>query len=105
MKAETEKGKNVMQEIKINKVVLSVGGTAEALDRATKLLERISGRKAVKRKSVKRIPSLGVRPGLDTGAMVTLRGEEAENLLRRLLAAIDNKLKKNKFLRIHFHLG
>ncbi|MBU2104878.1 MAG: 50S ribosomal protein L5, partial [Nanoarchaeota archaeon] len=64
---------NLMRQIKIEKVVLSVGGTGDELEKGVKLLEFLTGRKPAKMKSRKRIPSFGVRPGLEVGAVVTLR--------------------------------
>ena len=51
--------KNPMQEIKIEKVVLSIGGTGEYLERGHKLLKYLTNGKPTKTKSRKRIPSLG----------------------------------------------
>jgi len=85
-----------MREVRIEKIVLSISSTADELEKGFKLLERITGKKAVKRKSRKRIPTLGVRPGLEVGCMVTLRGKKAEELLRRLFAAADNKIKEKQ---------
>ncbi|MBI2630176.1 50S ribosomal protein L5 [Candidatus Pacearchaeota archaeon] len=87
---------NVMEEIRIEKVVISVSGTAEKLEKGRKLLEILSGKKPAKMKSTKRIPSLGVRPGLEVGALVTLRRKPAIDLLRRLLAAVDDTLKRRQ---------
>jgi len=42
-----------MSEIKIEKVVLSVGGTADMLEKGVKLIEKITGHKAAKKKSNK----------------------------------------------------
>ncbi len=76
---------NKMQEVRIEKVVLSIGGTEEQLERGFKLLKMISEMSPMKVKSKKRIPSFGVRPGLEVGCMVTIRGEKAKELLKRLL--------------------
>ena len=51
-----------MRKIKIEKVVLNIGGTAEELEKGTKLLQMLTNRKPAKMKSHKRIPALGVRP-------------------------------------------
>ncbi|MCX6748089.1 MAG: 50S ribosomal protein L5 [Candidatus Pacearchaeota archaeon] len=96
---------NPMREVKIEKVVLSVGGTAQNLERGQKLIERITERKARVCRSNKRIPSLGVRPGLEVGAMITLRGEKAIQLLRRLLASIDNQIKEKQISGESFSFG
>ena len=96
---------NIMREIRIEKVVLNVGGTADNLDKGIKLIERITGKKAVKKISNKRIPTLGVRPGLAVGGMVTLRGDKAIETLRRLLAAEDNKLRRRQISENSFSFG
>jgi large subunit ribosomal protein L5 len=102
---ENMKAPNKMQEIRIEKVVLSIGGTAEDLEKGYKLLSRMTGRKPSRRCSKKRIPSLDVRPGLEVGCLVTLRGKEAEEMLKRLLESIDNQLKAKQFSENSFSFG
>ena len=99
------KQENPMRQIKIEKVILSCGGTAEILAKAKKLLEYITGRKAQVIASNKRIPDFDVRPGLEVGTKVTLRGTEALAILRRLLGAVDNKIKKKQLSDNHFSFG
>lgn len=82
-----------MREIKIEKVILNIGGTGDKLERGYKLLEVLTKKKPVKVKATKRIPTWEVRPGLEVGTKVTLRGKEAEEILKRLLPAIGNRLK------------
>jgi large subunit ribosomal protein L5 len=96
---------NKMQDIKIEKVVLSIGGTADRLEKGYKLLQKISGKTPTKRQSTKRIPSLGVRPGLEVGVMVTLRGKDSEQLLKKLLVAVDNTLKRKQISENSFSFG
>ena len=88
----------------MEKVVLSVGGTAENLEKGVKLLKLMVGGKPSKMKSTKRIPSLGVRPGLEVGAVTTIR-KGKEELLKRLLIAIDNTLKKKQISENNFSFG
>ena len=75
-------------EIKLEKVVLNIGGVDEILEKGVILLEKISGNKAVKVKATKRIPTWKVRPGLEVGTKVTLRGEEALAMVKKLLPHI-----------------
>ena len=96
---------NPMRAVKLEKVVLNCGGTADKLEKAVRLLGIITGRKIKEIESTKRIPSLGVRPGLKTGCMVTLRGKEKEALLKRLLGAVGNKIKKKQIEANHFSFG
>lgn len=95
---------NIMRNIRIEKVVLSVGGTAESLEKGTKLLRILTGKKVAKMKSSKRIPTFGVRPGLEVGAVVTIR-EGAEEMLTRMLKAINNKLRKKQMSENCFSFG
>ncbi len=80
---------NIMRQLKIEKVVLNVGGTGEDLERGIRLLKLLTGRNPSRSVARKRIPTLGVRPGLEIGAMVTIR-KEPEVLLKKMLVAIDN---------------
>jgi len=95
---------NKMREIKIEKVVLSVGGLAEELEKGFKLLELLTGRKATKTRSKKRIPTLGIRPKLEVGAVVTIR-KDFEDFLKKLLVTIDNTLKKKQISENNFSFG
>ncbi len=96
---------NKMREVEIEKVVLSVGALGAELEKAARLLEIISGRKAVKTKARKRIPSFGIRPGLEIGAKVTLRGEKAGEILKRLLSAVNNTVKAKQINDQDFSFG
>jgi large subunit ribosomal protein L5 len=90
---------NKMREIRIEKVTLNVGvGEAgDRLEKAAKMLQELTKKKPILTKSQKRIPSWGVRPGLTIGAKVTLRGKEAEEILKRLLSSKDNILDEKNF--------
>jgi large subunit ribosomal protein L5 len=96
---------NKMREIEIEKVILSVGALAGELDKGIRLLEIISGMKAVKTHAKKRIPAFAIRPGLEIGGKVTIRGKEKEELLKRLLESIGNKLKKKQINEEDFSFG
>ena len=95
---------NPTRQIRIEKVVLSVGGTAEQLEKGVKLLKIITGKIPAKMKSHKRIPTFGVRPKLEVGAVVTIRGN-AKEILKRMLTAIDNKLRKKQISENNFSFG
>lgn len=97
--------KNPMQEVKLDKVVLNVGGTGEKLEKGFKLLQMISGKKPIKIKARKRIPTWNVRPGLEVGTKVTIRGKDAEEMLKKLLPAIDNTLKEKQIKTNSFSFG
>jgi large subunit ribosomal protein L5 len=96
---------NKMREIKLEKVILNIGGVGEKLDKGVILLEKISEKKAVKIKATKRIPTWNVRPGLEVGTKVTLRGEDALKMIKKLLPAIDNTLKEKQIQDNCFSFG
>jgi ribosomal protein L5 len=96
---------NPMRNLKLEKVVLNCGATAEKLEKSVKLLKLLTDRKIKEIVSQKRIPTFGVRPGLKTGCMVTLRGPEKEALLKRLFGAVGNKIKHKKIVANQFSFG
>jgi|TARA_B100001964_G_C14160112_1_gene566264 large subunit ribosomal protein L5 len=96
---------NPMKEIKLDKVILNIGGVGDKLDKGVILLEQVSGKKAVRVKAVKRIPTWNVRPGLEVGTKVTLRGEDALAMVKKLLPAIDNTLKEKQIQDNCFSFG
>ncbi len=98
MMAEMEQPKqeNLMREIKIEKVVLNVGGTGDKLEKGVILLKTLSGKKPIKIKATKRIPTWAVRPGLEVGTKVTMRMDEAEDFIKKVLPAINNTLKEKQ---------
>jgi len=95
---------NIMRKIKIEKVILGVGGTGETLEKGVKIIERVALKKPVRTKSQKRIPSLSVRPGLEVGAIITIR-KNPEEMLKRLLVAKENTLKKKQISENTFSFG
>lgn len=103
MNQKTEK-ENPMEKIRIEKVVLSVGGTGEQLEKGFKLLKFLTKKTPEKTKSKKRIPDLGIRPGLEIGAVVTIR-KESEDILRKMLSTIDNVIKKKQVSENTFSFG
>jgi len=104
MNKKSENQINPMRKIKIEKVVLSVGGTGEELEKGFKLLKLLTGRTPAKTKSRKRIPSLGVRPKLEVGALVTIR-KNPEETLKKMLSTLDNTLRKKQIGENNFSFG
>lgn len=95
---------NPTRQIRIEKVVLSVGGTAEQLEKGVKLLKIITNKNPAKMKSHKRIPAFGVRPKLEVGAVVTIR-ENVNEFLKRMLTTVDNKLRRKQISVNNFSFG
>ncbi|HLP79531.1 MAG TPA: 50S ribosomal protein L5 [Acidobacteriota bacterium] len=88
-----------MRAISVEKVTLNCGcGTDHTrLEKSVKLLQIITGRSPVKTITELRIPGWGLRKGLPIGAKVTLRGEEATAVLKRLIEAREMKLRQSMF--------
>jgi large subunit ribosomal protein L5 len=104
-KSSKDKSANPMRSFYLEKVTLSASASGPDLDKAQKLLQLITGRKANKNITQKRIPDFDVRPGLEVGTSVTIRGEETAVLLKRLLTAVENKLKKSQVAQNTFSFG
>jgi large subunit ribosomal protein L5 len=90
---------NIMKEIRIEKMTLNFGAgvNQDLLKKGAVLLKNITGVEPVKTISYKRIPGWGVRPGLPLGCKITLRGKQVVPLLKRFLAAKENKIAKSCF--------
>ncbi len=90
---------NPMKQIRIEKLTINVGsGTNnDKLEKGMKLIKNITGVEPVKTYTTKRIPTWSVRPGLSLGCKLTLRKQPAQELLKRLLQAKENKLKIRQF--------
>jgi len=90
---------NVMKQIKIEKITLNIGtgGPGEKLEKGMKLLKSITGMKPVSTTTQERIPTWDIRPGLQIGCKVTVRGKKAEELLGRLLKANQDNINSLKF--------
>jgi large subunit ribosomal protein L5 len=90
---------NAMREIRIEKVTLNIGAGKDQnkLEKGILLLKKITGIDPVKTSTSKRIPTWGIRPGLPIGCKLTLRKGNAEEVLKRLLEAKDNKLEPRQF--------
>src|SRR3989338_3598333 len=91
--------KNPMQAITITKVTLNIGAgkNEDHLKKGLKLLGKLAAPvQPVKTVTQKRIPGWGLRPGLAIGCKVTVR-KNAEDLLKRILAAKSNQLLLRNF--------
>jgi large subunit ribosomal protein L5 len=90
---------NPMLKVYVEKITLNIGAgkDEDKLKRGIKLLKTITGSEPVKTMTQKRIPSWGLRPGLIVGCKFTMRGKKANELLKRLLEARDNKVKTSQF--------
>jgi large subunit ribosomal protein L5 len=82
---------NVMAIPKITKIVINMGlgeatTNAKIADVGADEIGRITGQKAMVRRSTKSIAQFKLRAGMPVGAMVTLRGERMYEFLDRLIS-------------------
>ena len=91
--------KNPMKKPFLEKLVLNigVGEGGEELEKASVVLETISGCKAVKTISKKNVKEFNLRKGRPIGTKVTIRGAEAEKLLKRLIIVNNNRMLRKSF--------
>lgn len=90
---------NPMREIYVGKLTLNVGSGRDQnkREKARKLIEEITGQEPITATAKKRIAGWDIRPGLPVGALLTLRGDEATEILDRLLYAKDYELDPESF--------
>jgi large subunit ribosomal protein L5 len=90
---------NQMKTIRLEKLVLNmgVGKSGDAIEIAKKALNQISGKKSCARDAKETQRDWGVRKGEPIGVAVTVRGDDARTLLKRLFEAVGNKVKGRSF--------
>jgi len=90
---------NPMKEVRIEKITLNIGVGAggEPLEKASTLLNRVSGAKPVVTLAKVRNPTFHIKKGDPIGTKVTLRGKRAEDVLKNSLKASGNQIPKKSF--------
>lgn len=78
-------------------VNISVGKSGDPLEKASKVLEELTGQKPCRRKAKKTIRDFGIRKGEPIACLVTLRGERAYSFLQKVLQTVNNQIKKESF--------
>jgi large subunit ribosomal protein L5 len=97
--SKVEVRENPMKTVRISKVVLNmgIGRSGDIIERAKTLLKDLTGHNPSSRTAKRTVKDFGVQKGEPIGVTVTLRGEEASDVLKRLLAAKENKISRNSF--------
>jgi len=88
-----------MKKISLDKIVLNmgVGKSGDEIEIAKKALDQITGKKSCSRNAKETQRDWGIRKGEPIGVSVTVRGEDAITLLKRLLDAKGDIVKGKSF--------
>ena len=90
---------NPMKKISLEKVVLNMGlgKSGDIIEIAKNALKQIAGKTPASREAKATNRDWGVRKGEPIGVAITLRGEDATALLKRLFEAKGNEVKGKSF--------
>ncbi len=88
-----------MLKPRIEKVVVNigVGKPGEPLEKATRVLQDLTGQTPCKRNAKSTIRDFGIREGEPIACIVTLRDDKAVEFLKRVLPVVDNKISGHSF--------
>jgi large subunit ribosomal protein L5 len=88
-----------MTDLRLGKLVLNigVGKSGEPLEKASRVLGELTGRKPSVRRAKKTVRDFGIHRREPIGVMVTLRGKDAHSLVDRLITAKEGKLNESAF--------
>merc|ERR1712166_1143318 len=98
-KKKAEKFHNTMREVQIEKLILNLctGESGDKLTKAAKVLEDLTDQKPVESKARYTIRSFGIKGNEKIAVHVTVRGDKADELLRRGLRVKEFELRKKNF--------
>ena len=90
---------NSIRRIQVEKVVINigVGRSGESIERAQNVLNEISNQTPKTTIAKKAVREWGIHKGEPIGTIVTLRGNKAIDVLKKLFLSKDNKLPKKSF--------
>ena len=90
---------NPLRIVRILKVTLNIatGKSGEPLEKAKKVLTQLTNKTPTTKQARKAIKDWGVRKGEPIAAVVTLRGNDASEFLKRALDAVSNKVNRSSF--------
>ena len=98
-KKNPAKQDNKMRNIKVDKLILNLctGESGDKLTKAAKVLEDLSDQKPVESKAKYSIRSFGIKRNEKIAVHATVRGEKAEELIKRGLKVKEYELRNRNF--------
>lgn len=99
MTPESLNKENPMRKPRIEKVVvnMAVGKPGEPLEKAVKVLQQLTARTPCRMKAKQTIREFGIRKGEPITCIVTLRGQNAADFLKKAFYTLGNKLSESNF--------
>lgn len=93
--------KKLFDEIRVSKVCLNINPSSvgDQVTRASRVINQLTGQKAMLARSHRSIPKFGIRRGDKIAAYVTVRGKKAEEIMHKALNVHDYELPKSCFSR------
>ncbi len=97
---------NSMREIQVAKVTVNISeeNVGDEVENAYELIEKLTGREPVRVETNESAKTFGNRSGLNIGAMITLRGEEAVEFVKKVRPAVED-LDSSSFSDGNFAFG
>jgi large subunit ribosomal protein L11e len=98
-KRDPKKTDNKMRQIRVEKLILNLctGESGDKLTKAAKVIEDLSDQKPVESKAKYSIRSFGIKRNEKIAVSCTIRGDKAEELLKRGLKVKEYELRKKNF--------
>jgi large subunit ribosomal protein L5 len=86
--------KPLIEKVTVN---MSVGKSGPPLEQAVTIIKQLTNQTPSKRKAKKTVREFGIRKGENIACVVTLRGEPANEFLRKAFYAVEKKISKYSF--------